>query len=61
MFAMSEDKDPSSGAERSTQQQQQQQPHGRSGEGAASVMARLQSDNASASMPDKRGNGPSGS
>lgn len=58
---MSEDKDPSSGAERSTQQQQQQQPQGRSGEGAASVMARLQSDNAESSMPDKRGNDSAGS
>jgi hypothetical protein len=57
---MSEDKDQSSGAERSSQQQQQQQPQGRSGEGVASVMARLQSDNASASTPEKRGSGSSG-
>jgi hypothetical protein len=56
---MSEDKDQSSGAERSSQQQQQQHqpPQGRSGEGVASVMARLQSDNESASTPE--GNGSS--
>lgn len=58
---MSDDKD-EGGAERSPQQQQQQrqQPQGRSGEGVASVMARLQSDNAWTSTPERRGNGSSG-
>jgi hypothetical protein len=56
MCVMSEDKDPSSGVERSPQQYQQQPPQGRSGEGVASMMARLQSDSESASTPEQRGN-----